>query len=76
MKLPVSAFPSQMASDAESVSMSWRHHAMPLTTWRNTNVVITSKRRHFDVITSKWRRFDVITTLVSRNVFAGILRPT
>ena len=60
---PVDSNETQKASNAESVSMSWRS---PAGTRRDNNVIMTSKRRR-DVV------FDVIMTLFLCRVSVGSL---
>ena len=74
-------FPAQMASNAENVSIRWRHHARY--SWRHLtsanavqlsvypgaqNLIITSLLRQNDVMASFWRNSNIITSCVQWNL--------
>ena len=63
-------FPAQMVSNAENISIWWRHHGtVPAGTRRNNNVFTTStrrRRRHVDVVkTLSLRHYCIMCPLES-----------
>ena len=52
-------FPAQMASDAENVSIWWRHHAM-VPSWSNV--------RFWGTISVRHREFSIVTVITSKTI--------
>ena len=60
-------FPAQMASNAESVSIWWRHHVLPTKEffWLRILSALHSWRSHYNI----WRHMSVMTNQITSNLF-------